>query len=440
MKGDFSRFTFNPLNNYIAVLKQQGRADLDSDWNEQAAIWSEQHRLLTVTILGEFAIPLSSNDINSDNSRAFLISDFSSAPGGVLDFKIGRGMAFVGGHLVLLPGDTTYRNQPDYPEPGNLPEAENLLVFIEAWERTISFIDNEQIREPALGGPDTGLRQKIVGQIKAVAVDQIHSVDDGIVALREKFGPSSLTLTLQIDQSAHQIPMSFGEIDSGGAIPGNLHYRIEIHRGVAGNGGLEEGVKWSDENGGMVVPVMKAIDSRNILTAELEEIAGESLKPGDWVELCNIITELHRQGSQMAQITAIESVSGGLSVTLDRDIYPLLARKKNGAGSGFEYGLGPRLRRWSGFFALIAAKHVYDLGRGIKAVFNSTERKLEFDPGDYWVYAIRDRDYNKLHAPRMAQPNGIRKFRFPLAIIMRDKKGKAEQIIDLRRFFKPLAG
>jgi hypothetical protein len=38
MKGDFSRWTFDPRRHYTAVLMQQGRVQLDSDWNEQAAM------------------------------------------------------------------------------------------------------------------------------------------------------------------------------------------------------------------------------------------------------------------------------------------------------------------------------------------------------------------------------------------------------------------
>ena len=39
MKGDFSRITFDPKKHYSRVLMQQGRVQLDADWNEQAAIF-----------------------------------------------------------------------------------------------------------------------------------------------------------------------------------------------------------------------------------------------------------------------------------------------------------------------------------------------------------------------------------------------------------------
>ena len=34
MSGDYSRKRFNPEKHYQGVLRQQGRVDLDADWNE----------------------------------------------------------------------------------------------------------------------------------------------------------------------------------------------------------------------------------------------------------------------------------------------------------------------------------------------------------------------------------------------------------------------
>jgi hypothetical protein len=38
MKGDFSRFTFKKEKHYSSVRMQQGRVQLDADWNEQMDI------------------------------------------------------------------------------------------------------------------------------------------------------------------------------------------------------------------------------------------------------------------------------------------------------------------------------------------------------------------------------------------------------------------
>ena len=40
MQGDFSRLTFDPGKQYRAVHMQQGRVQLDADWNEQVDIFN----------------------------------------------------------------------------------------------------------------------------------------------------------------------------------------------------------------------------------------------------------------------------------------------------------------------------------------------------------------------------------------------------------------
>ena len=45
MKGDFTRSTYDRHNHYRSVRMQQGRVQLDADWNEQADI--TLHRIET---------------------------------------------------------------------------------------------------------------------------------------------------------------------------------------------------------------------------------------------------------------------------------------------------------------------------------------------------------------------------------------------------------
>lgn len=57
MKGDFSRWTFDRKKHYNAVLKQQGRVDLDADWNEQTAIDNYLARVTTRDVVGPCGVP-----------------------------------------------------------------------------------------------------------------------------------------------------------------------------------------------------------------------------------------------------------------------------------------------------------------------------------------------------------------------------------------------
>jgi len=51
MKGDFSRDTFDHKKHYRRVLMQQGRVQVDADWNEQASILLHYMQSLVVTPL-----------------------------------------------------------------------------------------------------------------------------------------------------------------------------------------------------------------------------------------------------------------------------------------------------------------------------------------------------------------------------------------------------
>lgn len=54
IKGDFTRFTFDPKNRFSGVLTQQGRVNLDADWNELAAFVDRriQARLFDILVSG----------------------------------------------------------------------------------------------------------------------------------------------------------------------------------------------------------------------------------------------------------------------------------------------------------------------------------------------------------------------------------------------------
>src|SRR5215468_3376097 len=89
MKADFTRNTFDPLKHFTRVLMQQGRVQLDADWNEQAAIQLHYLRALATDIIGQHAGP-------SDN-LGFAITKLASPV--TNDFRIGAGHYYVDGLL-----------------------------------------------------------------------------------------------------------------------------------------------------------------------------------------------------------------------------------------------------------------------------------------------------------------------------------------------------
>src|SRR5262245_59520392 len=57
MSGDYSRETFDPKRDLSDVLMQQGRVQLDADWNELVAILDRRFRAETIDIIGRGTVP-----------------------------------------------------------------------------------------------------------------------------------------------------------------------------------------------------------------------------------------------------------------------------------------------------------------------------------------------------------------------------------------------
>src|SRR2546428_474322 len=105
MPGDYSRKTFNRKKHYRGVLMQQGRVQLDADWNEQLAIQLYRDETEARDLIGLCGAPKSGD--------AFKIT----TSGG--DLLITPGRIYVGGLLCELEmgAQATYANQPYYPNP-----------------------------------------------------------------------------------------------------------------------------------------------------------------------------------------------------------------------------------------------------------------------------------------------------------------------------------
>ncbi|HEV3150323.1 MAG TPA: DUF6519 domain-containing protein, partial [Acidobacteriaceae bacterium] len=57
MSFDNSRFTFDPRKNYSGVVMEQGRVQLDSDWNEWLAELNRRIQAGTLDMLGSAVYP-----------------------------------------------------------------------------------------------------------------------------------------------------------------------------------------------------------------------------------------------------------------------------------------------------------------------------------------------------------------------------------------------
>ena len=438
MRGDFSRIRFNRRKNYTATLQQQGRVELDADANEQRFIDEFLRRAETVDVIGEFGGPA--------DDAGFQITVVNT------QILIGAGRYYVDGlmceNLTTLP----YDQQPFLAEPVStsselLNELRRkqgrlvLQVYLEAWERLVTALDDPCLREPALGRADTTARLQTVWRVVAglFPADDLKSHARGPLtrccqAMYNRKPPVSTGM---------MCAQTSGPPDDCGCEPvaaagyqglENQLYRIEIHQ--AGDQS-QATFKWSRENGSVVAAVT-GIAGSTLQLSSLGPDADLGFQAQQWVELTDDTYQFGEPPNQPGTLYQIQSIQPtDRSVTLVGPVTPVDLAKN------------ARLRRWdqSGPSATIAG---IPLSAGWTALENGIEVSFTdgtYHSGDYWTIPARTASGQIDWPPcgsdgnQCQPPKSVVVHLAPLACIRwtvtKEIRGGL-QIDDCRRIFSPL--
>ena len=267
MKGDFSRFTFDPHKHYEKVYVQQGRVQLDADWNEQADILLHLIRSQIADIVGAsaapstapgfFIKPMEAGTVELSGVQANPLERPADGPRSLPDFLIGPGFYYVDGIRCENDEMVLFSRQRDFPAAmSQLPQRvidahDQYIIYLDVWQRLITALEDPGIREPALGGADTTARVQTVWQVKLLPLSgklvgnqrasgfDLRALPEWSAFLRQADGKGCL-------QAMYAPPK--GE----NAHLENHLYRVEIHAVT------EDLVtyKWSRENGSVALPVI----------------------------------------------------------------------------------------------------------------------------------------------------------------------------------------
>ncbi|HEX4960388.1 MAG TPA: DUF6519 domain-containing protein [Thermoanaerobaculia bacterium] len=523
MKGDFSRLTFDPAKRYTSVRRQQGRLQLDADWNEQADLFLQQVEAFAGDLIGAAGAPapelatllvrvggiISSSGLNLigapppagvsdarpgidaifqddlrpgmtvfaagqsrvvvnvvDDQNAVLDRPFEPdlAPGAVLqvsgsgrvrstgkalvgtgtefgiqvqeggeievggqqrtvgkiysttfllvtqpfspdlpppshfqvsvsggDVKVGAGRYYVGGMLCELEADTPLTAQPDLPGY-SLPAADGrYLAYLEARELHETAVDWPDLAEPALGGPDTASRTRVVAAVRLAPV--------GATAACDAF--TGLTLPGMAP------PFALAARATSPPLADRL-YRVEVHTG----GALGTATfKWARDNATALAPV-ESLSPGEITVASPVGLDGDNaFAAGQWVEVTD------RQRTLAGEPGVLVRLSQVLGQALTVEAWP--------GGTAPTLGDGAVLRRWdSEGDAVVTAASFLPLEDGIEVGFaaDALARAL---PGDAWLIPARQETGGVLWpqtagAPASLPPQAGRPRRYaPLALLDR---------------------
>jgi hypothetical protein len=468
MSFDLSRVTFNSWNDFLGAVMLQGRPQLDSDWNDQQAEVLRRLQVGTLDALGQAVYPAAL-------TNSFAIA--ASSSGGVNQILIGAGRMYVDGILAenhgpaavsaqgdpvptaaaqwdpslaelsntyagapFAAGAVAFNQQPYYP-PGipsrelTLPTTNGpFLVYLDVWQRAVTYIEDPNLVEKAVGVDTTG-RWQTVWQVKVLDVSKVTPVVDCTTPL------SSIPVWVNLTQS------SAGRLSSN-VVPSppsgpccltpntgytgqeNQLYRVEIH--VAGPY-KQATFKWSKENASVmtgVTGITTVTNSANVTASQLtveslgrDEVLG--FKVGDWIEILDDTQDLNNQSGFLHMIDSI-SVSAR-TITLDSTVDTTTVFPLTSGGLTIP-SRHTRIRRWdqsgqvkdtngnvvadvsvpggSGDIPIPDGTTVIVLENGVTVQFNLNPANGVLLPGDYWNFAARAAD-GSVEVLNQAPPLGI---------------------------------
>ncbi|MDB5034137.1 MAG: hypothetical protein JWQ98_1378 [Chlorobi bacterium] len=455
MKGDITRNTFDPLKHFTHVLMQQGRVQLDADFNEQASILLHYIRTLASDIIGPFGGPAANlgfeiivdpKKLSEDDRKRLKAMNMDKAASGA-DFLIGKGRYYVDGLLCENEYYAIYSSQPD-ATPGPLKSiAGPYLVYLEVHERHITCAEDDSIREVALGGPDTATRAKLIWQVKVLPLESgtgCGNIKPDWATLMNRWQPQNrgrLSARARMPADATDPCTVAPEASYRGAE--NQLYRVEIHRGT-GAANIPPTFKWSRDNGSVVFPI-RTLDGASVVLESLGRDARMGLKPGDWVEIVDDDVELNDIPGELRQVADVNVMD--MRITLDGPVnrhydenskgHPILRRWDHAAGDPKRGG-----SKLDGGAAIIEAgtDTWITLEDGVQVRF---EPNVVYLPGDYWLIPARtatgDVEWPRQNDQALPRyPHGIIRHYAPLGVISVHADNSVTLLADCRAGFAPL--
>jgi hypothetical protein len=457
MKGDFSRWTFDPEKHFSQVLMQQGRVRLDADWNEQGSIQLHVLRTLVQDIVGPHGGPADSFQVRSAGRS----------------FQILPGHYYVGGILCELDRPVRYARQPNLPVVPDASSDGVYLAYLDVWERHISYLEDEQgdepgIREVALGGADTATRAKVVWQVKTAVLSPRDMRELGIHRIQP-----SWDVEVDLDRfhgawegfaESRWQPANRGRLKAWAMMPegtvspsgagyygvDNRLYRVEIHGGVEAG---EATFKWSRENGSVVFPIL-SIAGREVTLGHLGRDDRFDLKVKDWVEIIDDDLALQGLAEPLRQIVGIDRAESRVTLSAapaaardDRAKHPLLRRWDHGADDHTAPD-GLHLDEPSGAVKIWVydgspeGNSTWHLEDGVHVEFCQPGEAV-FRSGDYWLIPARtatgDVEWpGPARDPAPLAPRGVAHYYAPLAVLV-TRERRVRVVADCRLTFEPLA-
>ncbi|MGZ6968747.1 MAG: DUF6519 domain-containing protein [Acidimicrobiia bacterium] len=433
MAGDHTRFTFDALDGFSGVHKQQGRVSLDADFNEFEEILDRRSRAEMYDIVGEAVVPLTTlhgfeilvdanNALTIGVGRAYVdgilaecFGDMSNPANTDRDDKLGG----VHGQAPVKYDKQPFFYQPNFPTLAAAAGSIN-LAYLDVWQREVTVFEDPSLRDPALNGPDTATRIQTAWQVKVMQGADASTCDKPPAAWTDLIAPSTARLTSQ--KAAIAPTPGPCVIDPPGGYTGleNRLYRVEIHDEGTLGGATKATFKWSRDNASLAASVLSirglSATSSVITVTSTGRDTWMRFGNGDQIELMDDDVEFAMRetgtGGKIARIVGDPNhATGEITIDADFSFFAVVAARH------------PRIRRWDtpvGSPSDLAVREVSNgvpipLEEGITITFGNAATDT-LHAGDYWVFSARTAD-GSIEELHNAPPRGVTHHYARLALI-----------------------
>jgi hypothetical protein len=454
MAQDRSRSAFDVRTpkHWSGLQAQQGRLLSDDDWNEADAIAQDDARHTRAQVIGPAGSP--DDGFKLANPRV---------TAGAIDFDLSPGTMYTGGLRATLEQPEAFSVQRDWlQQPASERPAlgtERIdLAYLEVWQQPVTAIEDRELQEVALGGPDTSIRIRTMRRVHLrtnVGTESCATAWAGLVSSLGGLGAdneqvSSATLTIgYVPNSGPATDLCSPAAQLGYLGAENQAIRVEIG---AGNSFL-----WGFDNASPLYRVQLTTDGGG---AQVLHFLSPPRDEAHW-PLAQQIVELLPWSAVLPNGEKIAETSAGFLTRVSASYDPSTQNIKvtpvvpagfgtawqaradaaalGNAASAFFY-----LRVWNRGadtasppqIAFTPGTPVVLTGTGLQVTFGGAG----FRQGDFWIIAARPESPAKvvpwsLETGRIAE--GTRRFYAPLGLI-HWRPGGSHSVFDCRPTFDPL--
>jgi len=385
MKTEISRDSYQPDKRYTGVYQQQGRMLTDADWNELVEIIKSRLSESLQDVVGIKAGSLGGTPRHRGLTVKFEIDSETLTE----YLAIEPGYIYIDGIGGRIPETTTlaFTNQQDLPSvPG---PSGNYILYADLWERTVTHLMDQWLRDKGLHGADTCTRKKMMVQVKWCGT----GTDPEDEEQNPRKGNATLDVTLQQKTTQPDSCDPCADAVDVETNVGNYLFRVEVHdvEGVS-NAPSKLTLKWSAENGAELYALPDGVDT---------------VLPDTFIS-DNFVYEFFTEDSEKHLGINFAAASGFPMRGELYDGFPLAIP------SGYDF-----VRRWDGFAALdLGAGTITGVDKGVPLSIDGTLASLgsafldadfqvilellklklsitgkHFVAGDFWLAPVREAEH-----------------------------------------------